>query len=904
MRTITHWINMKYLLSLLIGGALAPSLFATVVMLDDQGKPLKESLDVPALRVAPEAIRQTTYGKRIIRLSEPERNQVRAIYSAEEGKTNYYTRLDGALEELGRSLTSICGKPFMVVTQDPGEGIVIARSDAAGLTIPGLGVLKSSGAESFLIQSDGARKLYLVGNSDLALQHAVYTYLDMLGCRWYFPGDNWTVFPTLTGVGVKINALCSPAFSSRGFFGTEGVLSLTHLYDRDAKAAYRWITWTDRNRFGGLTTGGHYYQDFIARNKAFFEAHPECRPEIKGKRVPVSEGMKLCYSNPEVIDLFVKDRVEACKAILVRDAPKGIFSVSVEPSDGGGHCECAACVKLGSITDRVFSLANQVARAVRAVSPFAYVNLYAYNEHSPPPSIQLEPNVMVQVAAYGFNQSGLPADKLIMAWGSKSRYLGVYDYWCIPQWGNDTPYLDFDYSYPARVKFWYDNNVRSFTLESSYSGGAVGPALYMVSRLSWEPHQDPQALFDDFYEKAFGSARPAMERLLTRWGNGFKLTEAELADSFQDIEEALYLTSDPAVKRRIHDYLGYVEYLRLRYEFLMTDRVKDRENWIARCRELCHHLYRIHHSCMNHTVVTCGQYFWGTSGIDRPLSEEQLDVPVKRSSEPLSEPELAKILETGRRTYVPRPYDKMSYATDYYVPLHPVTSLVATTRATPILIGDHSHKLSLYVYVPLHTPELTLSIRFLNPPPEWDNFTMAMTQPWVNLVSAKVPFDPKDPTRWYDYKIPLPKGFTNGFCLIRLLNVWGGVEMKYPANLPVGMETGFLRIRSADEARSDPQKAYFFVPAGLKTAAYSYPHPELLDARDPVGNMITKDVSKGTVLFKVNNGDQPSIRELCFPSINFQEKTTKPLPVPLNMSPMMSFCSDNILVPRTVSAAK
>ncbi len=307
---------------------------------------------------------------------------------------------------------------------------------------------------------------------------------------------------------------------------------------------------------------------------------------------------------------------------------------------------------------------------------------------------------------------------------------------------------------------------------------------------------------------------------------------------------------------------------------------------------------------MNHTVVTCGQYFWGTSGLDRPLSEEQLDVPVKRSSEPLSEPELAQILVAGRRNYVAVAYDQMSYATDYYVPLHPVTSLVAETRTTPILTGDDSHKLSLYVCVPTQIPEIKLSIRFLNPPPEWDNFSVALTQPWVNLLSAKVPFDGADPAKWYDYKITMPKGFTNGFCLIRLLNVWGGVEMKYPANLPVGIETSFLRIRSADEAKPEAQKAYFFVPANLKTAAYSYPQPELLDARDLEGKTITKEVAKGTVLFKVNNGDQPAIRELRFPSVSFHEKNTKPLPLPLNLSPMMSFSDDNILVPHTIEVAK
>jgi hypothetical protein len=62
----------------------------------------------------------------------------------------------------------------------------------------------------------------------------------------------------------------------------------------------------------------------------------------------------------------------------------------MECSDGGGQCECENCKKLGSISDRVFGLANEVARAVAKSYPGKMVGLYAYNEHSEPPSFKLE----------------------------------------------------------------------------------------------------------------------------------------------------------------------------------------------------------------------------------------------------------------------------------------------------------------------------------------------------------------------------------------------------------------------------------------------------------------------------------------------------------------------------------
>src|SRR5207249_5921771 len=43
--------------------------------------------------------------------------------------------------------------------------------------------------------------------------------------------------------------------------------------------------------------------------------------------------------------------------------------VSLSPSDGLGFCECARCAAVGSVSDQVFTLVNQVARAIRDEFP-------------------------------------------------------------------------------------------------------------------------------------------------------------------------------------------------------------------------------------------------------------------------------------------------------------------------------------------------------------------------------------------------------------------------------------------------------------------------------------------------------------------------------------------------------
>lgn len=890
-------LRVRFLAVLVICCALVSPLFGTVERLDENGKVAGTTDASPGLRIAPKDILNTLYGRRIIVLSEPKDNERHRKYPAPDYKpvNELWVRLTAAAGELSSHLEQMTGQKFETTTEDATEGIVLARSDAGGLDLPGLKALAGKGPEAFLIQSDGKNKLYLVGNSDLAIQHAVYAYLDMLGSRWFFPGDNWTVIPKLAGIGVNVHAIVSPAFTSRRFFGTGGPSSLRHPYDPEDRVAQRWMNWTNRNRFGSsYATAGHQYQDFVAKNKALFEAHPEYRPEINGERVPYSKDMKLCYSNPEVIDLYVKDRVAAAQDILNKQSPKSMFCVSVEPSDHGGHCECPECQKLGSVTDRVFSLANHVARALRAISPYAYANLYAYHLHSPPANIPLEPNIFVQVAAYGFNTSGLSAKDLIQAWGKRSHALGVYDYWCIPQWGGDMPYLDFVNAYPKRVKFWHDSHVIGFNLETTYSSGAVGPALYMASKLGWDPDQDVKALYEDFYDKAFGAARAPMQRMLERWSRSWKFVDSEIADSFKDINEALQLATDPDVRRRIQDYLGYVEFLRLRYEFKTTDNINDRENWIERCRVLIHHLYRIHQSCMNQTVWTSGQFFWGTQGDNRPTTEEDLDVPVKRSSEPLSEQELDAILKNGLEKYHPVEYERIAYPQETFRPLHPVAALSSNTRESPALRGDNSNKLGLMFWAPEGTREVTFSV--LRPRrgsnTGYDNFTVMDMETSQKFFKTEVPNDGDV----HDLQIPIQKA---GLYQIRILDNPDKVMLQFPENLPLGIAADDLR---APYNAGDPQenRAYFLVPAHLKNAAFTFQNPEQLEelvVQDLSGKPVPRKVVGHTAVFEVNNGPEPKIYELAYPATKERQ-----ILIPLNISPMLSLVPDNILVPSEAGA--
>src|SRR5262249_15063125 len=113
-------------------------------------------------------------------------------------------------------------------------------------------------------------------------------------------------------------------------------------------------------------------------------------------------------------------------------------SISLEPSDGGGWCECAKCKGLGSISDRAVLLANEVATAIEAQFPGKYVGMYAYGQHSPPPTIRVHPRVVVGVAT-AFISGGYTVDQLLDGWHNQGATLGIREYYSVHPWDRDLP---------------------------------------------------------------------------------------------------------------------------------------------------------------------------------------------------------------------------------------------------------------------------------------------------------------------------------------------------------------------------------------------------------------------------------------------------------------------------------
>jgi hypothetical protein len=497
-------------------------------------------------------------------------------------------RVRAAAATLGTYLGRIAGATFEVRNGDGASAIAVGSAAdfpraAAGGDWP---VAKEpTQREDYLLRShDGG--IYLVGATDLAVEHAVWDFLYRLGYRQFFPGPKWEVVPHTPDLSIAVDAQEHPDYYARRIWYGFG------------KSDYNegpYADWCARNRAtsGIQLSTGHSYQGIIRANKAAFAAHPEYLGLVNGKRTST----KFCISNPGLRKLVADYAVREFAADPSRD------SISMDPSDGGGWCECEECAKLGSITDRALLLANEVAAAVNAKYPGKFVGMYAYNYHSPPPNIKADPHVVVSVAT-AFLKGGTTLEENLAGWASKASLLGIREYYSVNTWDRDLPGAarGGNIGYLQRtIPQFSAKQARFMSAESSDNWGPNGLGYYLASRMLWDVREAGRVneLREDFLEKAFGPAREPMREYYKRLDGAEPHLVAcdQLGRMFRSLQEARTLAANvPDVLARIDDLTLYAEYVDL-FEHYSKAQGPQRQ---AAFETLIRHAYRMRKTMLVH----------------------------------------------------------------------------------------------------------------------------------------------------------------------------------------------------------------------------------------------------------------------------------------------------------------
>ena len=198
-----------------------------------------------------------------------------------------YGKHQAPAAELKVYLDRITGGEFKLQPA-PHDGPAIFVGTAAEFPQSKVADATKLGPEGFVLATKGD-SIYLLGHGPLGVQHAATTFLQRLGCRWFFPGETWAVVPLRKEMVVTLDERSSPSFSTQR--------RIWYGFGAYGPCKDDWDAWNRANRMGGPldVSIGHSWAGLNPEKD--FEVHPEWFALANGQRQPA----KPCYSHPEVL---------------------------------------------------------------------------------------------------------------------------------------------------------------------------------------------------------------------------------------------------------------------------------------------------------------------------------------------------------------------------------------------------------------------------------------------------------------------------------------------------------------------------------------------------------------------------------------------------------------------------
>ncbi len=425
-----------------------------------------------------------------------------------------------------------------------GEGDITRR---LGLSLDGIGaggiLLKSAGNTIALLGRDDGSS----GKRKDSTSHAVFNFLETLGCRNLWPGETGKVVPKKPAITVAdLDVRFTPPIGQRNIRFTDGqargvaqgLVSLGSTLDdyhkaKDAASKTEseggWGAWNGLGGnigiVGGAAGGGLRggWEEHGKAHPGWFALQADgTRDQSKAK-----ERWRLCVSNPGLIEHVAND-------IIARVGGKAQNAISLCPNDGGysSFCMCDACKALDApngakikllqfahvggaertevdcvaLSDRYVHYWNAIAERVTKVVPAQIFLVEAYSYYSDPPVREnLHPNLVLRYvpnSADGWKGWEAAGAKRVY-WRPNNLHSGYRDGILSPRARENSA----THSYLAA------HGMLATDMDSIYNNWATqGLHYYAMARLSWNPAQDFDALLDDYCKTGFGAGAEQVKK--------------------------------------------------------------------------------------------------------------------------------------------------------------------------------------------------------------------------------------------------------------------------------------------------------------------------------------------------------------------------------------------------------
>ncbi len=496
--------------------------------------------------------------------------------------------------ELASFLEKITGARFDIVSVRPERGILMGtRSCSPDLLPPAEQTARTSYRQRYRLLT-GAGSLVIAGETDVAVQNAMFDLLHHVGYRQFFPSPAWEILPSHPTLRLELDRTCEPAFVYRNVFIALRRIpnELVAAADADETEAAL-ADWKRKNRAESdfKFNTGHAYVAIMKRNAGAFRAHPEWITR-KGTWADAGSGHyepKFVVDSPGLKELVCQDALNWFKAHPDED------TYSIDPSDGRGWPRESA---IGTPSDQAIYLANAVARAVRSELPEKRVAIQAYNLNSQPPTLELEPGIIVSVATK-FNRR-TPVEKLMKGWHQRGAELGIRDYIAVWLGGYDLPGGSYTASNPREylrsIRRFFGSGALYYNAEmTSGPWATAGIGLYAGMRALWAPQEtDYETVYSDFLERSFAEAAPHMRDFFSMIDSDAYpiVSEVLTGKMYKALNAALEASRDAAVHERILQFVAYTRYVELVHDFTKAqgeekkDAYRELAQFAIRCRAM------------------------------------------------------------------------------------------------------------------------------------------------------------------------------------------------------------------------------------------------------------------------------------------------------------------------------
>ncbi|SEA65974.1 DUF6623 family protein [Nitrosospira multiformis] len=462
----------------------------------------------------------------------------------------YTSEIKDSVTDMQGILSKYTGHEFRIETlsTESNEGIYLIKEE-----------LNEQTGQRFYLKKEGLHKAILKYTVDTSLDNAIYTFLDLLGFRWYGPGENWFHSPrNLNPKG--FDKYIEPSFRNRDFSPSGGV-SYSPPYDPQNTFVSDWDLWRKRNR---------YNSDFYPQGHAGIAFSLALKDDaIKHERK--LDARWFCSGGIDTgrIKIEVPEAVEAYKewARGLYHEERTFNCIGVEPEDGaGGADDCLpAGMDIENFSEKWFWLANEVAKEFDPEDKRTVVSMFAYGNDAKVPRFPLQPNVYPIIIPYAFQSTYVP-NEMIREWRKAvDGMMGIYDYWNITQWSKGLPQFDI-YTIQPKIALWNEYKIEGILCESTWGAGPMGHAHWLAGQLEFDATKNFDELYTQYLTDCFAAGASDMRKMFDRWSLQYQGI-GEISLSLADLKAALEKVLANGIEyKRILELAAYIHYMRLYYE--------------------------------------------------------------------------------------------------------------------------------------------------------------------------------------------------------------------------------------------------------------------------------------------------------------------------------------------------